>query len=205
LGLTFYTNPMSRGRIVRWMLAEVGADYETVVLDYATTMKAPEYLAINPMGKVPALVHDGGVVTEGAAICLWLAERYPAAGLIPADRGALYRWMFFGAGPLEQAVVNTAMGWVPPPERRRAVGYGCLEDVVATLTGHLQASRYFCGEDFSAADVYVGSQIGWGLQFKSLPDRDAFKGYAARLFQRPAAIRAREIDDALIAAAGSGG
>jgi glutathione S-transferase len=198
LGLTFYTNPMSRGRIVRWMLEEVGADYKTVVLDYATTMKAPEYLAINPMGKVPALVHDGGVVTEVAAICLWLAERYPAAGLIPADRGALYRWMFFGAGPLEQAVVNTAMGWVPPPERRRAVGYGCLEDVLATLTGHLAASRYFCGEDFSAADVYVGSQIGWGMQFGTLPGNPVLAGYWGRIKDRPALMRAGAIDEALM-------
>lgn len=198
MALTFYTNPMSRGRIVRWMLEEVGQPYQTVVLDYGTTMKAPDYLAINPMGKVPALVHDGGVVTEVAAICLWLADAFPAAGLMPADRGALFRWMFFGAGPVEQAVVNTAMGWVPAPEKRRATGYGSLDDVVATLAGHLEATPYFCGGSFSAADVYLGSQIGWGMQFGTMPVRPVFSAYWDRIRTRPALARANALDDALM-------
>ncbi len=198
MALTFYTNPMSRGRIARWMLEEVGQPYDTVVLDYGTTMKAPDYLAINPMGKVPALVHDGGVVTEVAAICLWLADTFPDAGLMPSDRGALYRWMFFGAGPVEQAVVNTAMGWVPAPDKRRATGYGSLDDVVATLAGHLAATPYVCGEAFSAADVYLGSQIGWGLQFGTLPAHPVFSAYWDRIRLRPALARANALDDALM-------
>ncbi len=195
--MKFYTNPISRGRIVRWMLEEVGADYETVVLDYATTMKSQDYLAINRMGKVPTLVHDGGVVTEAAAICLWLAEAYPAAGLMPADRGALYRWMFFGAGPLEQAVVNGSFGWVPEAKAEGRVGYGSMERVMATLTEHLETHDHFCGT-FSAADVYVGSQIGWGLRFGSLPAHPVLQAYWDRISTRPALARANAKDDALV-------
>jgi glutathione S-transferase len=198
MALTFYTNPMSRGRIVRWMLEEVGQPYETVVLDYGTTMKAAEYRAINPMGKVPALVHDGKVITEAAAICTWLADAFPQAGLMPEDRGALYRWMFYGAGPVEQAVVNTSMGWVPEPDKRGRVGYGCMEDVVATLAGHLGGTPFLCGETFSAADVYLGSQIGWGLQFGTLPAHPAFQAYWDRIRSRPALARAVSLDDALM-------
>lgn len=196
--LTFYTNPMSRGRIARWMLEEVGQPYETVVLDYGTTMKAPEYLAINPMGKVPALVHDGQVITEGGAICTYLAECFPEAGLMPAQRGAFYRWMFYGAGPLEQAVVNGSMGWVVPADKKGRVGYGSMEDVVATLSAHLSTHRYFCGEAFSAVDVYVGSQIGWGLGFKTLPPAPELSAYWDRIKTRPALARANAMDDALL-------
>ncbi len=196
--LTLYTNPMSRGRIARWMLEEIGQPYETVVLDYDTSMKAPAYLAVNPMGKVPALVHDGQIITEGGAICTYLAETFPEAGLMPARRGAFYRWMFFGAGPLEQAVVNGAMGWVPAPDRKRTVGYGSMEDVLATLSGHLAAHRYFCGDQFTAADVYVGSQIGWGLGFKTLPATPELQAYWARIKGRPALARANALDDALM-------
>ena len=196
--LTFYTHPMSRGRMVRWMLEEVGQPYETLVLDYGTTMKAPEYLVVNPMGKVPALAHPGGVVTEVAAICCFLADAFPQAGLMPADRGAFYRWMFFGAGPVEQAVVNTSMGWVPEPDKRGRVGYGCIEDVVATLTGHLEGRHYICGAGFSAADVYLGSQIGWGLRFGTLPGNAVLAGYWDRIRERPALARANALDDALL-------
>ena len=102
--ITFYTNPMSRGQIVRWALEESGTDYETVVVEYGEDMKGPEYLAINPMGKVPAIRHGKAVVTECAAICAYLAEAFPQAGLLPnaEERAAYFRWMFFAAGPLEQ-------------------------------------------------------------------------------------------------------
>ena len=208
--IVFYTNPMSRGRIVRWMLEEVGQPYRTVVLEYGTTMKSPEYLAINPMGKVPAVSHRGVTVTECAAICAWLADAFPEAGLAPAfddpARGPYLRWMFFGAGPLEAAVTAKALGLLAPADKAGMAGYGSFEQVVDALEHAVGASGgpWLLGERFSALDVYLGSQIGWGLQFKSLPDRDAFKAYAGRLFQRPAAIRAREIDDALIAAANAG-
>jgi glutathione S-transferase len=111
--LTYWTNPMSRGRIGRWMLEEVGQPYAAVVVDFGAAMKAPDYRAINPMGKVPALRHGNRLVTEGAAIITYLADAFPESGLMAEDRASFYRWMFFGAGPLEQAVVNTSFGWIP--------------------------------------------------------------------------------------------
>ena len=204
--IVFYTNPMSRGRIARWMLEEIGQPYRTVVLDYGTTMKAADYLAINPMGKVPAVTHRGVTVTECAAVCTYLADAFPAAGLAPAlddpARGPYLRWMFFGAGPLEAAVTARSLGLLAPPDKAAMAGYGSFDQVVEALeTAAAGAGPWLLGDRFSALDVYLGSQIGWGLQFRSLPERDAFKAYAARLFQRPAAVRARELDDALIAAA----
>ena len=202
--LIFYTNPMSRGRIVRWMLEETGVPYETVVLDYATTMKAPDYLAINPMGKVPAIRHGDAVVTEGAAICAYLADAFPEAGLAPApgsrDRATYYRWLFYGAGPVEAAVIDKAMGLEVPPDKRPMVGYGSYDEMVDVLDRTVGETDYLAGGKFSAADVYVGSQIGWGTQFGTLPRRPAFDAYLERIMSRPAAIRAREIDDALMPA-----
>ena len=200
--LVFYTNPMSRGRIARWMLEEVGRPYRTEVLEYASSMKAPEYLAINPMGKVPAIRHGGTVVTECAAICAYLADAFPEAGLAPATsaRGAYYRWLFFAAGPVEAATTNRSLGVVAPPGREMMVGYGSYETTMAVLEQAVSQADYIAGDRFSAADVYAGSQIGWGLQFKTLPDRPAFERYWARITQRPAYLRAREIDDALLPA-----
>lgn len=198
--LIFYTNPMSRGRIVRWMLEETGVPYETVVLDYATTMKAPDYLAINPMGKVPAIVHNGRAVTEGAAIVAYLAEAFPEAGLAPtaAERANYYRWMFFAAGPLEAVTADKALGVAPTADQQRMVGYGSLDHVVDALEGAVKANPYIAGDRFTAADVFVGSHIAWGMQFGTLPRRDAFDAYVARIMGREAAARAREIDDALM-------
>ena len=200
--LVFYTNPMSRGRIARWMLEEVGQPYRTVLLDYGTTMKAPDYLAVNPMGKVPALRHGDAVVTECAAICAYLADAFPDAGLAPAAgdpaRAAYLRWLFFGAGPVEASVTNAAFGLSPPPERKASIGYGSLEEVLDVLEGAVSAGEYLAGGRFSAADVYLGSQIGFGLRFGTMPKRAAFELYVARLMERPAALRAAEIDDALM-------
>ncbi len=198
--LTLYTNPMSRGRMARWMLEEVGAPYETVVLDYGTTMKGPDYLAINPMGKVPAIVHNGRAVTEGAAIVAYLAEAFPEAGLAPtaAERANYYRWMFFAAGPLEAVTADKALGVAPTADQQRMVGYGSLDHVVDALEGAVKANPYIAGDRFTAADVFVGSHIAWGMQFGTLPQRDAFDAYVARIMGREAAARAREIDDALM-------
>ena len=200
--LVFYTNPMSRGRIVRWMLEEVGQPYRTEVLEYGTTMKAPEYLAINPMGKVPAIRHRGVVVTEAAAICAYLADAFPQAGLAPAAadplRGTYYRWLFFAAGPGEAAASGKALGLLAPADKKGMVGYGSYEDTMNAFEAALQNGPYILGERFSAADVYVGSQIGWGLMFGSFEKRPAFGEYVGRLMSRPAAVRAREIDDALL-------
>ena len=172
-------------------------------------MKAPEYLALNPMGKVPAVTHRGVTVTECAAVCAYLADAFPEAGLAPAlgdpARGTYLRWMFFTAGPVEAAVTAKSLDLLAPAEKAGMVGYGSFEQVVDALEAAVSGpGPWILGDRFSAADVYVGSQIGWGLQFKSLPDRNAFKAYAGRLFQRPAAIRAREIDDALAAANSNG-
>lgn len=201
LDLVFYTNPMSRGQIARWMLEEVGEVYETVLLDYGTTMKAADYCAINPMGKVPAIVHDGRVVTECAAICAYLADAFPAANLAPppAERHDYYRWLFFAAGPVEAAVTNKALGFVLPEGRERTAGYGSFDDMIATLEHAVSGNAWICGDQFTAADVYVGSQIDWGLTFKSIPSSPVFEAYAARLRARPAYQRQKEIDGALIA------
>ncbi len=201
--LTLYTNPQSRGRIARWMLEEVGQPYRVEVLDYATTMKAPAYLAINPMGKVPALRHGGAVVTETPAICAYLADAFPRAGLAPptADRmrAPYYRWLFFAAGPAEAAASNKAMGFVVPPERERAMGYGRIELVLDTLKSAVQQSDYLAGDAFTAADLYVGSHLGFGMMFGMIEKRPAFERYWQKLSARPACVRAKELDDALAA------
>jgi glutathione S-transferase len=201
--LVFYTNPMSRGRIVRWMLEEVGEPYRTEVLEFGPPMKAPAYLAVNPMGKVPALRHGETVVTEAAAICAYLADAFPAAGLAPPPgdrrRGPYYRWLFFAAGPLEAAASNKALGFVVPREREGQMGCGRFETVMETLEAALAGGPYLAGDSFSAADVYVGSHLGFGMRFGTIEPRPAFAHYVQRLSARPAAERARQIDDALTA------
>jgi glutathione S-transferase len=200
--LTFYTNPMSRGRIIRWMLEEVGCDYETVLLDYGTTMKAPEYLAINPMGKVPAIRHGETVVTEAAAICAYLADAFPDAGLAPPPgnprRGPYYRWLFYAAGPVEAIVTGKALNLLAPDDKKAMAGYGSYEEVLDTLERAVSAGPYLCGDQFTAADLYVGSQLGFAMQFGMIEKRPAFGTYVATLMERPAAKRAVEIDDALM-------
>ena len=200
--LIFYSNPMSRGRIARWMLEETGVPYETRLLDYGTTMKADDYLKINPMGKVPAIVHNGTVVTECAAICAYLADAFPDAGLAPAParRGAYYWWLFFAAGPLEAAVVSKTMGWEVPQERERTVGFGNYAHVMDALEAAVSASDFVAGDAFSAADVYVGAHIMWGLQFDTIERRPAFEEYAGRIAARPALNRATELDEAAMPA-----
>jgi glutathione S-transferase len=202
--LTFYTNPMSRGRIVRWMLEELGRPYRTELLEYGPAMKGPAYRAINPMGKVPAIVHGDTVVTEAAAICAYLADAFPEAELAPPPgdprRGPYYRWMFFAAGPVEAALSNKAFGFEVPAQRQGMIGYGSVEDVVNALEYAVSRSDYIAGDRFTAADVYVGSQIGWGMMFGTLEKRPAFEAYWNRIGSRPAALRARQIDDALLPA-----
>lgn len=204
--LVFYTNPMSRGRITRWMLEEVGQPYRTEVLDYPQ-MKDPAYLAINPMGKVPAIRHGDTVVTEAAAICAYLADAFPQAGLAPPaggrDRGSYYRWLFFAAGPLEAATVNKALQFEVPAGRERMAGYGTHADVMNTLEAILQETEFLAGGRFSAADLYVGSHLSWGMTFGLTETRPAFAAYWARLAARPAYRRAEEIDRALMPAAPS--
>ncbi|PDT37670.1 glutathione S-transferase [Rhizobium sp. M10] len=195
--LVFYTNPMSRGRIARWMLEEIGQPYRTELLTFGETMKAPEYLSLNPMGKVPAIRHGNTVVTECAAICAYLAETFPEKGLAPKpeERAAYYRWMFFAAGPLESAVTMKALGFEIPAERLRMAGCGSFGDVMNTLEMAVSGSTYVTGERFTAADVYVGAHIGWGLGFGSIEKRQAFVDYFGRISEREAYKRANTLDD----------
>ena len=202
--LTFYTHPMSRGRIVRWMLEEAGASYRTETLEYGATMKEPAYLAINPMGKVPAIRHGDVVVTEAAAICAYLADAFPGADLAPPpdERGAYYRWLFFAAGPVEYAVSNRFLGFEIPNDKEAMVGYGTFGAVMDALEGAVSGGGHVASERFSAADVYVGSHVGWGLQMGSIEERPAFSEYWSRLSSRDGYRRAAELDDALLAERG---
>lgn len=199
--LIFYANPQSRSRIVRWMLEELGIAYVVKVVEYGEQMKSEPYLSVNPMGKVPAIVHNGNVVTECAAICAYLADVFPAAGLVaPANaKASYYRWLFFAAGPLEAAITNRSLGFVVPSANQAMTGYGSYEVTIDTLAKKLADTKYIAGEFFTAADVYVGSHVGWGLQFKTIPERQEFTDYFATLSARPAYIKANQLDDDLLA------
>ncbi len=207
--LVLYTNPMSRGRTARWMLEEVGQPYRVELLEYGSAMKAPSFLALNPLGKVPTLTHGGTVVTEAAAICAYLADAFPEAGLAPAPdgraRAAYYRWLFFAAGPIEAAFVDRALGLVVPDDRRGMTGYGTLEDALDALERAVGAGGHLAGDGFTAADLYVASQIGFGTMFGMIGDRPGLAAYAGRMADRPAARRAAAIDDALLAPAAAAG
>ena len=200
---TLFTNPMSRGQIVRWALHEVGADYETELVDWQAK---PEGLTkANPLGKVPTLVHHDGdhihVVTECAAICHYLAEMHPDAGLLPGahENADYFRLLFFAAGPVEQAVTSRSMGWsVDDPQKQGMLGFGSYERAMDAFERLIADSDYVCGDRFTMADVYVGSQVDWGLSFGSIPKRQAFENYAARLRERPAYMEAKAIDMKLI-------
>ncbi len=197
--LTFYTHPMSRGRVARWMLEETGLPYDTVLLDYGTTMKAPEYRAINPMGKVPALKHGDTVITEVAAICLYLADLAPDKQLAPPvgspARGSYYRWISFMA-PLEQLMVTKASGGALPDARM--AGFGTEKDLLDTLEAALKDREYLVGDTFTAADLLVAAYVGWYLQFKLLEPRPAFIAFVETQKSRPASLRANAIDDELL-------
>ncbi|AWI90687.1 glutathione S-transferase [Methylobacterium sp. DM1] len=207
--LVLYTHPMSRGRITRWMMEEIGAPYRTELLGYGGAMKGEAYRTVNPMGKVPALRHGATTVTEVAAILAYLADAFPQAGLAPepgsAARGPYYRWLFFCAGPVEAAVTNKTLGVEVPddPRMRGMVGYGSLEAVLDTLEGAVADTAFVAGDRFSAADLYLAAHLGWGMQFGTIPKRSAFEAYVGPHFARPAAKRARDIDDRLLAEAGS--
>lgn len=200
--LVFYTHPMSRGRIVRWMLEEIGAPYKTEILDYGPAMKSPEYLAINPMGKVPALRHGDTVVTECAAICAYLADVFPDAGLAPPAhsrlRGPYYRWLFFSTGPLEAATVNKALGFDVPFEMRGMVGYGTLECALDAIEAALEGRDTLVGDRFSAADLHLSAHLGWCMEYGTVDERPDFVRYVKIHRSRPAAKRADEIDEALM-------
>ncbi|MDA7416512.1 glutathione S-transferase family protein [Xenophilus arseniciresistens] len=202
--LTFYTHPMSRARVTRWMLEETGLPYEEVVLAFGSTMKAPAYLAINPMGKVPALKHGETVITENAAICAYLAELVPELGLAPpigsAARAAYYRWMFFLSGPVEALMTAKHVGKLAEP---MAAGYGSEDDLLRTLEQAVSGREHLAGDRFTTADLYMAAFLGYYMQVGMLAPRPAFTAFAQRHAVRPAAQRANARDDALVAASKS--
>jgi glutathione S-transferase len=201
--IEFWTNPMSRGQIAHWMLEELGQPYQINWLDWGPAgNKSADFLAVNPMGKVPTIRHDGKVVTEAAAICLYLADAFPQAGLKPGPAGLAdyYRYTFFAAGPVEQAVTSRALGWQVPEGRDGMAGFGSFDATIDALETMLKGKTFVCGDTFTAADVYVGSSVDWGLMFKSIPPRPAFEAYAERLRGRRAYLKAKGINNARIAA-----
>jgi predicted DNA-binding transcriptional regulator YafY len=198
--LIFYTNPQSRGMMVHWMLEETGAAYRVEVLQYGASMKSPEYLAINPMGKVPAIKHGDTVVTETPAILAYLADAFPEAELAPplAERGEYYRWLFFGAGCLEPAWTNHSVGWDPAtPELQGRFGYGSFERVLEAIAGGVKGKTYLAGDRFSAADLYIASMLNFGMMFGQIEKRPEFEAYCAHHLGRPAGARAREKSEKL--------
>ena len=205
---TFYTVAMSRGQISRWALHEAGADYEHVVFDWAS--RPANFREINPMNKVPALVHHhqghDHVVTECAAINHYLAETHPQAGLLPDthEKATYFRWLFFAAGPLEQAIMAKMMGWELAEGKDSTAGFGTLERTLDALDGWLSAHDFIAGSRFTMADTYVGSQFVWGLRFGSIPERPAFRAYVDRVTQRPAYREANAVDAAIIKGAQAG-
>ena len=199
---TFFMNPMSRAQIVRWALHEVEADYEPVFVEWGN--KPEGLLAANPMGKLPTIIHhapDGDrVVSEAAAICAYLAEMHPEAGLLPHDeeKADYLRWLFFAAGPVEQAITAKTLGFEPTPQQEMMAGFGNYDRTVSTLADHLANSDFVCGTRFTMADVYVGSTVDWGLSFGTLPTTDAFQAYVERVRARPGYQAGKAIDTKLI-------
>jgi glutathione S-transferase len=194
--IVFYHNPQSRSQMVRWMIEEAGAPHRVVPIDFAKNEhKAPAFLALNPMGKLPTIEHRGTVVTETAAIIAYLADTFPQAGLAPAPgepaRGAYYRWLFFGAGCFEPALLDKMMKR-PEVERKSAVGWGSYDDVLATLKKALATGPYLLGEKFTAADLYIGSELNFAVMFGApgLKGEPVIDAYLARLTARPAFQRA---------------
>jgi glutathione S-transferase len=199
--LTLYHAVPSRSSIARWMLEEVGQPYELHLLDLkAGAQRKPDYLAVNPMGKVPALRHGDAVVTEAAAICAYLADAFPQAGLsVPVGdprRGVYLKWLFFGPSCVEPAVTDRAFPRKEPPQSG-TLGYGDYDTVMDVLAKAVAPGPYLMGEQFTAADVVIGANLRWGTMFKLIPDRPEFSAYVGRLAGRPALQRADSKDKEL--------
>lgn len=205
--VTLFTNPMSRGRMVRWMLEEIGQPYNTEWVAYGPQMKSPEFLAINPLGKIPAIRHGETVVTETPAILAYLADAFPEAGLAPplSQRGAYYRWLFYVSGPLEAAVLNNVCEFKIPDSKTRMMGYGDLAVMHDAIEQAIKANPYIAGDTFSAADIYLASHLAFEMNMCGIEKRAAFTDYVARMTDRDAFRRASAIDSAAIEAAKQSG
>ena len=202
--LTLYHAAPSRSSITRWMIEEIGEPYDIHLLSLSKgDNRSPEYLAVNPMGKVPALKHGDTVIAEAAAICAYLADEFPRAKLnVPIGtprRGAYLKWLFFGPSCIEAAMIDRAS---PRKEeaRRAMLGYGDFDTVMDVTAKAVAKGPFLMGEQFTAADVIVGSTLRWGMMFKLLPERPEFVAYTNRLATRPALQRAEAQDKELAAA-----
>lgn len=198
--IVLYHRAPSRSAMVRWMLEELGVPYEVRIVETsASANPSPELMALNPMGKVPVLTHGATVVSEVSAICCYLADRFPAAGLAPAiddpRRGPYLKWLFFAPGCIEPAVIQRAMKWPDGP--RGMLGWASYDDTMQVLAdAAINATPWLLGERFTAADVVVGGQVRWGLQFGTIPRHPALEAYAHRLGERPALQRQMALDAA---------
>jgi glutathione S-transferase len=201
--LTLYHASPSRSSVVLWMLEEIGEPYDIKLLSLQKEEnRKPDYLAINPMGKVPALKHGDTVITELAAICTYLADEFPAKKLnVPIgtpQRGAYLKWLFFGPGCLEPAVIDRAAPRKEEP-RRAMLGYGDFDTTMNTIAAAVAKGPWLMGEQFTAADVVIGSNIRWATIFKLIPERSEFAAYSQRIAARPAAQRAEAKDKEMAA------
>lgn len=199
--LTLHYAPRSRASTTRVLLDELGAPYDLHVLNMrAGEHKLPDYLAINPLGKVPALTHGDTVVTESVAIALYAGDLFPQAGMTPAigdpRRGAYLRWMVFYAASFEPAVVDKALGHDPGPQSP----YGTYDLVMETLAEQLGKAPYLLGEEITVADIHWGSTLRWTLMFKLVPDLPVFTDYAERITSRPSFQRVFQDEGRLDAA-----
>lgn len=202
--ITLYSHRQSRGRSVLWLLEELGVDYTVHWLNFGSEMQTPAFLAINPMGKIPALTHGDSVITETPAILTYLADTFADRGMIPAAndaaRAAFYRWLFFAAGPLEAATTATFLGWQIPERTPKGtsgagfVGFGSMARTLEVLAQHLSQHLYVCGTHMTAADIYLASQLSLGMHYtQSYPASTVFVDYLTRLHARPAYLRAAAI------------
>ena len=206
--LTLYHASPSRSSIVLWMMEELGEPYDIRLLSLTKgENREPAYLAINPMGKVPAIRHGDTVITEAAAICTYLADEFPGAKLnVPIgspQRGVYLKWLFFGPSCIEPAVIDRA---APRKEeaRRGMLGYGDFDTTMDTVAAAVAQGPWLMGEQFTAADVIIGANIRWGMIFKTIPQRPEFTAYADRIAARPAAQRAEAKDKELGAKSAAG-
>lgn len=184
-----YHCPQTRGGTTHWMNEELGAPCDVKLIDVRNgEQKSPDYLKINPMGKIPALTHNGTSVTECAAICAYLADLYPEKGLAPAlndpKRGAYYRWMFFAPSCIEPAMLDAFSG--QKRENPASAGHGLVEDVIKSVDSALETGPYLLGDDFSAADVVFGGTLNFAMMFGAFEKKPAYVEYTERLMSRPA-------------------
>ncbi|WP_130804102.1 glutathione S-transferase family protein [Acinetobacter ihumii] len=189
MSLKLYTNKESRGIVVEWLFQELNIDYERIEVAYYTEMKAPEFLHLNPFGKVPVLVDEKTVIYELGAICTYLADKYAEKGLAPSindpKRGLYYRWLFMMAGPWEAACVDKNLGLKVADEQKMFVGYGSYDDAyTALIQGLSEAEPYLCGGQFTAADICVGAMLLWQDKMGEIQPHPILERYLNTLRQR---------------------